>query len=261
MDPTLAAQGNISNGTTATPALGRKPQGDSPAAAGSGPLEGSSGVTAAMPAFARAMEGLTSAAGAGSLRDPGTPLSASLQTSPKTSEHNVDQANGTALTDSDSIPAGSLADLTQARVLHSLSGSEMHINLNSEEFGRVSVHAAYGRDSITTQISLENSTMGNALGSALSAHLSTLETKLGQEHGLPSSVSLATHNGSDTGSPGQGRSGDPQSQSRQFPGSGHPTSHASAVSQSSLSSDGTFATDQSTPTLTEASSGRLDIRI
>ena len=260
-DPTLAVQGISSSGSAATPAPSRKPQGEVAAVTGSAQGDGSSTVTAAMPAFARAMEGVANAASAGSLRDPNIPLNAPLQAPSGAPAQAATQASATASTmDSTPISGGSLADLTQARVLHSLSGSEMHINLNSEEFGRVSVHAAYSRESITTQISVENSAMGNALGSALNAHLSTLEAKLGGEHGLPSSVTLATQ-GSDNGAASQGRGSDPQSQARNSAGSAPPGRNSSGFSQSSLSPDGTFSTGQSTPALTEIISSRLDIRI
>ena len=123
----LAGQASAPNSGTATPVLVRpdKPQNGGPATASGAPGPASTVLTAAASGFVKAMEGLTSAAEVGSPRDPNTPSGASTQASPRASEHDTGQATGTAAMDPDSIPSSDLPGLTQARVLHSLSGSEM----------------------------------------------------------------------------------------------------------------------------------------
>ncbi len=78
--------------------------------------------------------------------------------------------------------------VTTARLLQSFSRSEMQVKVNSAEFGRVTIHTAYGREAIAAQITLSNA----QLGSALAAHVPAIEQKLGQDHGLRASVTIDT---------------------------------------------------------------------
>ncbi len=121
--------------------------------------------------------------------------------------------SATSLSAGTAEPAN-LQGITNARLVQSMSGSEMQVNLHSEDFGRVSVHTAFGRESIATQISLENSQLGSALGAALTSHASSIEQRLGQDHGLRASVTVETHTGADTASSNQQRDGSEQGRSR-----------------------------------------------
>ncbi len=106
-----------------------------------------------------------------------------------------------------------LPSVTNARLMQSLSRSEMQINVHSQEFGRVSIQTAYGREAISAQITLENS----QLGSALSTHVPVMEQKLSQDHGLRASVTIDTQTRGDAG--GSSRDTQTQSQSNRRSGS------------------------------------------
>ncbi len=100
-----------------------------------------------------------------------------------------------------------LPSVTNARLMQSLSRSEMQISVHSQDFGRVSIQTAYGREAISAQITLESS----QLGSALSNHVPAMEQKLSQDHGLRASVSIDTQTRGDGG--GSGQNPEAQSQS------------------------------------------------
>ncbi len=101
-------------------------------------------------------------------------------------------------------PIVELPSVTNARLLQSFSRSEMQVQVHSADFGRVTVHTAYGRDSISAQITLENA----QLGSAVAAHVPAIEHKLGQDAGLRASVSVNTQAGN-SGKEGQQSGGSP----------------------------------------------------
>lgn len=86
---------------------------------------------------------------------------------------------------------------THAHLLRHLQQTEMQVHLHAEEFGRVSVHAAYGHDAVSAQITLEN----NELGSALVAHMPEMERAL-DAHGVRSSVQVSVNTQADTASGG-----------------------------------------------------------
>ena len=152
------------------------------------------------------------------------------------------------------LPDAPSPALTHARLLQTMNGSQMQVNLSSEEFGRVSVHAGYSREALTAQITLESS----QLGSAITAHLPGAEQKLAGDHGLRTSISVATNTGN--GSPADSRSGSDQRNSNSNNGQRN-----GPFSRSSLSStdSGSPAAPSSSSVLTpsQATSGRLNIRI
>ncbi len=146
--------------------------------------------------------------------------------------------------------APELPGITTARLLQSLSRSEMQVKVSSEDFGRVTIHTAYGREAIAAQITLENTQLGSALGSALAAHMPAVEQKLGQDHGLRASVTIDT----------QPQAGGEQGRQRQSdaPPARRFSNAVSAVRDGTVSSMATAATK---PLLSSSSTARLDIRI
>ncbi len=146
--------------------------------------------------------------------------------------------------------APELPGITAARLLQSLSHAEMQIKVNSEDFGRVTIHAAYGHESIAAQITLENTQLGSALGSALAAHMPAIEQKLGQDHGLRASVTIDT----------QAQAGGEQGRQRQpdAPPARRFLNAAAANRDGTLGPVVTAATAFSS---SSSSTARLDIRI
>ena len=138
--------------------------------------------------------------------------------------------------------------IAAARLLQSFSRSEMQVHVDGQEFGRISVHAAYGRDSLAAQITLEHP----ELSSALAFHVPAMEQKLGADHGLRTTVTIDTQTGAGTGGSAGG-------------GADTPTERRSARPSSYQVSTGPElpATPGQAPYLATVtgSSTRLDIRI
>lgn len=168
--------------------------------------------------------------------------------------------NASAANDKDSptaSPAASAASnapelpsVTNARLLQSLSRSEMQISVHSADFGRVSIHTAYGHEAISAQITLENAQLGTALG----AHVSSMEQKLGEDHGLRASVTVNTQTGGDT--PNRGSS-EQQSQ----PNPRYSSSAFGAGAESSVQSSPLAAAASTRAASGSTDGSRLDIRI
>ncbi len=148
----------------------------------------------------------------------------------------------------------SLPGVANARLVQSLSGSAMQVNLRSEDFGRVSVHTTFGRDAIATQISLENSQLGSALGAALNSHAAAIEQKLGQDHGLRASVTVNTHTGGEPSAGNRQGESQPEAQ-RRFASTPYAKTSTEPVVPARPGTAG------SQPAPTPAGNNRLDIRI
>ncbi len=150
------------------------------------------------------------------------------------------------------VPAASPepSGVVTAHLLQNLSKSEMQVHVNAQEFGRVSIHATYGRGALSTEISLENAD----LRSALSAQLPSLEQKLGQDHGLRSSITV-NNLGNGQGTAGDGRQGQTDAP---------PQRRAYERSSTSINHNGLDGLTTPSPGLAHANlpgSNRLDIRI
>ena len=149
--------------------------------------------------------------------------------------------------------APELQSVTNARLMQSLSRSEMQVNMHSADFGRITIQSTYGRDAISAQISLEDSQLGSALRSALSAHIPEMEQKLGQDHGLRASVTIDTQSRGDSGT-GKEQQADPESDHR----------YRSALGTNSPASPSTPPVQPSpgmTTTTATVDRSRLDVRI
>jgi hypothetical protein len=142
--------------------------------------------------------------------------------------------------------------LTGMHLVQSLGRSEMQVHLNAAEFGRVSVHATYGREGLAAQISLENTELGSALRSALSVHMPGIEQKLGADQGSRASVSISTETGAAQGNGAGGQRG--ATPERRHPVSTPQNAFAAGRDSGRFESS---ASGLSGP----GSSGRLDIRI
>ena len=71
--------------------------------------------------------------------------------------------------------------------------------MHSAEFGDISIRTSVSQQQLTAQISVDHS----ELGSAISAHLPSLQSKLGSEFGLHASIDVNQLGGSVTGGNGQ----------------------------------------------------------
>jgi len=87
---------------------------------------------------------------------------------------------------SDANGAGS-ADLNTARLVQSMSQSEMRLGMHSAEFGEISVRASVTPQQVQAQIEVDHSELGNAI----SAHIPSLQAKLGSDFGLHASIEVS----------------------------------------------------------------------
>ncbi len=150
----------------------------------------------------------------------------------------------------DVTPNPHLPSVAQARLMQSLNGSQMQVDLTSAEFGRVTVHAGYARTGLSAQISLDSA----QLGAAITAHLPGVEQKLSEAHGLRASLQISTATPGEDGRGGQRESGSRQNQSA-YRGrfQGDDRAHTGLAEFSSLSS--------STVSSLQETAGQLNIRI
>ncbi len=97
--------------------------------------------------------------------------------------------------------AGSTAagGINTARLMQSMSESEMRVGMHSAEFGDISIRTSVSQQQLTAQINVDH----GELGSAIAAHLPSLQSKLGGEFGLHASFELNQLGGSVTGGNGQ----------------------------------------------------------
>ena len=76
------------------------------------------------------------------------------------------------------------AGISTARLIQSMSESEMRIGMHSAEFGDISIRTSVSQQQLMAQISVDHSELGNAI----SAHLPSLESKLGSDFGVHASI-------------------------------------------------------------------------
>ena len=78
--------------------------------------------------------------------------------------------------------------LTHSRLLQSVHGSQMQVQLESGDFGRITMHAGYGRNGLSAEISVDHA----ELASTIAAHFPGVEQRLVNDHGLATSLRLST---------------------------------------------------------------------
>jgi len=91
------------------------------------------------------------------------------------------------------------AGISTARLIQTMSESEMRVGLRSAEFGDISIRTSVSQQQLMAQISVDHS----ELGSAISAHLPSLQSKLGSDFGLHASIEVNQLGGSVSGGNGQ----------------------------------------------------------
>ena len=92
--------------------------------------------------------------------------------------------------------------INAAKLIQSMGESEMRVGMHSTEFGDISIRTTISQQQMVTQISLSHSD----LSQAISAHVATVQAKLGEDYGLHASIEI-NHQGSslsgDSGSAAQ----------------------------------------------------------
>ena len=124
-------------------------------------------------------------------------------------------------------PAAPLSRVDVARLVRSVSGSELRVGVHSEEFGAVTIHAALGREQLSAHISTENERLGSALSAHLSSMQGNLDDRLGKGFTLKTTVSVSSDSstGSSTNRESAGHESSAQQGSSSFGGNSSGREH------------------------------------
>ncbi len=79
------------------------------------------------------------------------------------------------------------AGINTANVIQKMNETEMRVGMHSAEFGDISIRTSVSQQQMVTQISVDH----GDLGKAISAHIPTLEAKLGGELGIRAMVQVS----------------------------------------------------------------------
>jgi hypothetical protein len=170
-----------------------------------------------------------------------TPLDAVVSKAPSQA---APQSHEMANIDSESGKAIAELGLSAARLMQSVTGSEMRIGLNSAEFGDISIRTTISNHQMVAQISLDHS----ELSQSISAHAFSMQDKLGKEYGLDASIEVNAFASAHTG-----ESGDSSHRER-----GSSRGNVGAVEMGSSAEDGNGLSLE--PASSVDSDTRLDIR-
>jgi hypothetical protein len=100
---------------------------------------------------------------------------------------------------SDGGELAATSSINTAKLMQTMSESEMHVGMRSSEFGDISIRTSITDQQMVTRISLDHS----ELSQAISAHVSSMQTKLGEDSGLNASIEVHNLGSSHSGEPGQ----------------------------------------------------------
>jgi hypothetical protein len=87
---------------------------------------------------------------------------------------------------SESGEAVTASGINATKLMQTMSSTEMRVGMHSTEFGDISIRTSVSQQQMLTQISLDH----NELSQAISAHVSTVQAKLGDEYGLHASIEV-----------------------------------------------------------------------
>ncbi|MGA2849169.1 MAG: hypothetical protein ABSE46_09245 [Terracidiphilus sp.] len=110
--------------------------------------------------------------------------------------------------DADSTAAMPTSAISDAKLMQTLTESQMRIGLSSNAFGDISIRTSISGHQMVAQISLDH----NELSQAMSAQISSVQTKLNDEHGLQATIEINSHaslNSSDAGGSSHRERGSP----------------------------------------------------
>jgi hypothetical protein len=79
-----------------------------------------------------------------------------------------------------------MSGISAARLIQNMSGTEMRVGMHSSEFGEISIRTSVSQQQMQTQISVDH----NELGNALSAHIPSVQAKMGSDYGLHATIEV-----------------------------------------------------------------------
>lgn len=99
----------------------------------------------------------------------------------------------------DNVPVAGTPTINTAKLVQSMNESEMRLGMHSAEFGDISIRTSVSQQQVQAQINVDHT----ELGSAISAHIPSLEAKLGIDFGIHASVEVNQLGSSFHGGQGQ----------------------------------------------------------
>lgn len=88
--------------------------------------------------------------------------------------------------------------INTAKLIQTMSETEMRVGMNSAEFGNISIRTSISQQQMVAQISVDHSD----LSQAISAHVASAQTKLGDDHGIHALIEVNNQGASSFGDSG-----------------------------------------------------------
>ena len=79
-----------------------------------------------------------------------------------------------------------MSGISTAQLIQTMGETQMRVGMHSNEFGDISIRTVVSQQQMQAQISVDH----NELGNALSAHIPSIQTKLGSEYGLHATIEV-----------------------------------------------------------------------
>jgi hypothetical protein len=102
------------------------------------------------------------------------------------------------------------SSINASNLMQTMGDTQMRVGMHSSEFGDISIRTTVSQQQVTAQISLDHA----GLSQAISSHVASVQSKIGNDYGLHASIEVNSQGGSSSSQSGQpGQSG--QSQPRE----------------------------------------------
>ena len=129
---------------------------------------------------------------------PAAPLHAATDSIDSTPRHS-DESAGLPSEQLNGAGTGTTSVINTARLIQSMSETEMRVGMRSTEFGDISIRTLVSQQQMQAQISVDHSELSNAI----SAHIPSIQAKLDNQYGLHASIEVSHGGASFTGERGQ----------------------------------------------------------
>jgi hypothetical protein len=101
----------------------------------------------------------------------------------------------------DGDEAAATSGVNAARLIQAMGETEMRVGMHSAEFGSISIRTSVSQQQMVAQISLDH----GDLSQAISGHISSMQTKLGNDYGLQTLIQVNHQGASASGDQGSGQ--------------------------------------------------------
>ena len=123
---------------------------------------------------------------------------ARMSNAPVDASHTGGQVRAADSMDAESAPAMATSAISDAKLMQTMNESQMRIGLSSNDFGDISIRTSISGHQLVAQISLDH----GELSQAMTAQVSSMQTKLNDEHGLHASIEINNHASPQSGDAG-----------------------------------------------------------